>query len=82
MTTLYVATLLTNSFLIIDLLNENIVDDSACAQKVEKEAGFRAWRGWERNCKGRSYPTQIVNACLPKSGLSVRKRLVTIFDLE
>lgn len=56
------------------------MDDSACARKIQEEAGFRAWQGWERNCKGRSYPTQIVSACLPKSG--IRKRLITIFDLE
>ena len=39
-----------------DLLNENLVDDSACAKKVQSEMGFQAWDGWLRNCKGRTLP--------------------------
>lgn len=64
------------------MLNENIVDDSACAKKIQEEAGFRAWQGWERNCKGRSLPAQIVSACLPAPRKSRRKRYVNIYELE
>merc|ERR1711981_1058321 len=34
------------------LLDDNIDDDSACAQIIYKRHGFDAWYGWINNCKG------------------------------
>ncbi|XP_019881740.1 lysozyme [Aethina tumida] len=39
-----------------DLLNEDIRDDSKCAQKAFNELGFRGWAGWMRSCYGRKLP--------------------------
>ncbi|CAH1163512.1 unnamed protein product [Phaedon cochleariae] len=47
-----------------DLLNENIRDDSACAQKIQSEQGFKAWDGWRRSCYGRTYPSTIITTCI------------------
>ncbi|KAF2879147.1 hypothetical protein ILUMI_27020 [Ignelater luminosus] len=33
-----------------DLLNENLMDDSACAKLVHNSLGFQGWNGWVRNC--------------------------------
>ncbi|KAG5863480.1 hypothetical protein JTB14_001543 [Gonioctena quinquepunctata] len=48
------------------LIDENIRDDSVCAQKIQAELGFLAWEGWKRSCYGRSYTSTIVSTCNPK----------------
>ncbi|CAH0550792.1 unnamed protein product [Brassicogethes aeneus] len=39
-----------------DLTNDDISDDSRCAQKAFQEMGFRGWEGWMRSCYGRKLP--------------------------
>ncbi|XP_044745370.1 lysozyme-like [Coccinella septempunctata] len=39
-----------------DMLDESLVDDAACAKKVQKEQGFKSWNGWNRSCKRRNLP--------------------------
>nr|XP_023014754.1 lysozyme-like [Leptinotarsa decemlineata] len=47
------------------LTDDNIRDDSVCAQKIQAELGFRGWDGWKRSCYRRTYTTTIVSACIP-----------------
>ncbi|CAH1101237.1 unnamed protein product [Psylliodes chrysocephalus] len=46
-----------------DLTNEDIRDDSSCAQKILSQLGFNGWDGWKRSCYGRTYPSTITSAC-------------------
>ncbi|XP_077289688.1 lysozyme-like [Arctopsyche grandis] len=38
------------------LLNDDITDDSACAQKIFELEGFKAWSGWMKRCKNGRLP--------------------------
>ncbi|XP_013922289.1 PREDICTED: lysozyme C, milk isozyme-like [Thamnophis sirtalis] len=37
-----------------DFLNDDIIDDIACAKRVVSDPkGMNAWEGWKNNCRGR-----------------------------
>ena len=38
------------------IASDDIKEDIACAVKIQKELGFKVWKQWERNCKGRKLP--------------------------
>ncbi|XP_069182334.1 lysozyme c-1-like [Procambarus clarkii] len=45
------------------LLNSNIADDVACAQRIYKQQGFKAWYAWRSHCKNMDLD-RYISQCL------------------
>lgn len=47
----------------IDLVTDDITKAAQCAQIVQATEGFKAWKGWETNCKPNIGNLPPLNEC-------------------
>lgn len=53
----------------LDLSNDDISDDAACAKIIEQREGFKYWKGWSRYCRNtQNLPNLAVSCNLPAIG--------------
>ncbi|XP_039479976.1 lysozyme c-1 isoform X1 [Drosophila santomea] len=55
-----------------DFSNDDISDDIACARMIQKQEGFKYWKGWDRFCRNPQNLPNLGVACHLRSLSAVR----------